>query len=159
MMTMNNTNGSGRTGRIKFLFDEEDCVRSYEVFSLLPDLGGYAEPFDVEAQLESDGLDLQDVLLTLRECAQLQPDIEKVTLHYTGFQYSAVVLLSELSDERLSDIYDSFEQACQRYGQHRPLITVIGPEQRDCIMLSVADSIVAYSNACKSNMPATPPLG
>lgn len=118
----------------------------------------FAEPFDLQSQMEADELSLSEVAENLRRCAESHDDVEKVSLHYTGHRYSVVVVLRELREERLPEIYYSFENTCQEYGTHRPVVTVLGPQQRDSFVLSAADSYTVYSNGDTPNVPATPPL-
>lgn len=159
VVSMNNDTDRSKRGWIRFLFEQGEAVHCYEVCLKPPNLGMFAEPFDLRLQMDVDELSLSEIAERLRQCAESHDDVDKVSLHYTGRRYSVVVVLRELRDERLPEIYDSFEQMCQEYGAQRPIINVLGPKQRDCPALSAVDSYVVYSGGGTLNMPATPPLG
>ena len=159
VVSMNNNTDRSKRGWIRFLFEQGEALRCYEVCLQPPNLGMFAEPFDLHLQMDADKLSLSEVAGRLRRCAECHDDVEKVSIHYTGRRYSVVVVLRELRQERLSEIYDSFEQTCHEYGTHRPIITVLGPGHGDCFALSAVDSYMAYSNGETPNVPATPLLG
>lgn len=154
-----NTDRSKKRGWIKFIFENDETVRCYEVRLKPPNLGVFAEPFDLRLQMDADNLSLSEIAGRLRRCAECHDDVEKVSIHYTGRRYSVVVVLRELCEKRLSEIYESFEQTCQEYGVHRPITTVLGPQQRDCFAISAVDSYSVYPSGGRLNTLATPPLG
>jgi len=144
---------------LRFIFDQDGALRCYEVCPTPPNLDIFAERFDLGLQMDADGLSLSEITERLRRCAESYNDVEKVSLYYNGCRYSVVVVLRELCDETLSDIYSSFEEACRTCGAHRPTVTVLGPQQGDCFVLSAVDAYVVYSNAGTLKVPAIPPLG
>lgn len=158
VVRMNNNTDRSKRGWIRFLFEQGEAVRCYEVCLKPLNLGMFAEPFDLRLQMDADKLSLSEIAGSLRHCAESHDDVEKVSLHYTGHRYSVVVVLRELCEERLPEIYDSFEHTCQEYGTHSPVVTVLGPQQRDSFALSAVDSYLVYSNGGALNLP-TPPLG
>jgi hypothetical protein len=155
MVRMNdNINRKRSKAWTKFVFEDDETVRYYEVCPGLSNSDALIQRFDLKLQTESDGLSLSDIVERLRNCAECHDDVEKVSLHYTGYRYSVVVVLSGLREERLPEIYVSFEQACSEYGAHRPIITVLGPKQRDCFALSAIDSYTVYLNRETLDIPA-----
>lgn len=154
---MNGASAHGQTGRVRFFFEEEDRLWCYEAGLNPPQSGICAKLSDIESQMERDNLSMEEIADTLGRCARLHPDIEKVSIHHAGNQYSVVVILRGLSESGVADAYDRFEQACAVYGPHRPIVTVLGPQQRDCPVLSNGNSRVVYVSE-GGDMPATPPL-
>ncbi len=144
---------------MRFLFEQDDVLVCYETSVEAPWLHTPPQSFDVRSHMDADGISLSEIAEKLRACANHHTEVETVSLRCTGRRYSVIVLLRELSEERLAGIYDDFEQVCRAYASHRPMTTVLGPEQRDCFALSAADSYRVYSNADTLNTPATPPLG
>lgn len=159
MVSMNDNTDLSERGLIRFLFEDGETVRCYELCLKPPNLGMFAQRFDLRLQMDTDGLSLSEIADRLRPCAESHRDVEKVTIHYTGRRYSVVVLLRELHDERLPEIYDTFEETCREYGPQAPVVTVLGPQQRDCFALSAVDSYMVYSNKDTLDVPARPPLG
>lgn len=158
MENMNDTSGRAKNDCIRLMFEQGERVRCYEVCMKPPNLGIFTQRFNLRSQMDADNLSLSDITERLRCCAESNGDVEKVTMHYTGRGYTVVVLLRELNDEILSEVYDSFELACQEYVNDRPIINVIGPRQRDCFALSAADSYMIYSNGDTSDVPDKPTL-
>jgi len=157
MMMVNDKIVHGKKGCIKFIFEHGENVHCYEVYLNPPNLCMFMPRFDLRLQMDSDGFSLSEVADKLRKCAESHCDVEKVSIHYTGHRYSVVVVLRELREERLPEIYNSFELTCQEYGAQRPIVTVLGPQHIDCIALSAVDSYMVYSNGDTLNTPATPP--
>lgn len=159
MVRVNDIGKRTKSNCMRFLFEQGETLVCYDVGPETPALGIVPQPFDVHSQMDADGISLSEIAEDLRRCAEGHAEVENVSLHYTGCRYSVVVVLHEISEETVSEIYGSFEQACQTCGPHRPTITVLGPKQRDCFVLSAADSYRIYSNGDRLKTPAGPPLG
>ena len=77
----NDNTGPSISRWMRFLFEKDEGLRCYEVCLSLPNLGKFAEPFDLRVHVDADKLSFSEVVSGLRRCAESHDDVEKVSLH------------------------------------------------------------------------------
>lgn len=152
-------NSFSKSKPLRFYFEHNGSTIFYETHFSLPSIISSNKCIDLRVQMEKDGLSLDDITKKLQRCAQSQSVVEKVVINYTGQKYSLVVLLRSLSDTPISEIHRCFNKSCQGSGEHRPIINVLGPNQKDCLALSYKDSYLAYAKPDRFRIPPRPLSG
>jgi hypothetical protein len=158
MLNINKRNDSCRKGHLTFLFDHNTTLHRYDVNMTLPSMSEHSLSIEGCIHINVDEPWLANIVKELQTYAESNYNVEQISLNYTGWQYTVIVLLRELSEQGLSDAYYNFWEICQKYEDPRPLVTVLGPQQKDSFILLPPSSYIVYSNAGRSHTPITSAL-
>ena len=132
----------GRSTPVTISFEERGQKWSYEISLSAPVTQLVSKSIDLPKQMERDGLSLQEITKGLRAWLQRNGDIRRVAVCYAGRQYSLAILLTELSEQRVADIYLKSQELCKGFEPFRPIVYVLGPNQQESPLLSASDCLV-----------------
>ena len=147
----------GQWGR--FRFEDEDGIRVYETQSAIPYLTFPTAVCDHQSQMAEEGIVFKEAIDILQQSIDSHPEIDRVALRHRDSRYSIIILLRELTEEGLFEAHNCFRDSFRHCGSRRPLVTVLGPRQKDSYVFYAADSHIIYGNPNEFNVPAMPPLG
>lgn len=158
MTNMKKNNLFSKSKPTRFYFDHYGEVCRYETHLSAP-LLILCDQLDLREKMREDGLSLDAVTKKLQQCALSQPAVERITISYTGYGYSLVILLGNSPKTQISEIYNYFETSCREYGEHRPIVNVLNSIPKDWMALPAIDSHLVYENSDKSSIPLRPLSG
>lgn len=120
-----------RRPSFRFVFDQEDRTVYHDIYFSGPRTGLVPAAPPVQEQMRQDGLDLNTIADDLEAWGREQPDVNSIEVDYSGRWYSISVLLDELSEERVTDIYLAAPRLARLFGDYKPVLHVFGPKQKD----------------------------
>lgn len=85
--------------------------------------------------MANDGIAAHQISAFLHEWLQEQLIVETVAIDFIGSHYTIAILATSLSRQIMMDLQMSIDQIRSCFRMPGPVITVLGPNQRDSLLL------------------------
>lgn len=95
---------------------------------------------DTPKKMKSDGLSLEQITSDLKKFIRLKADfVDLITITYTKDRYGVNVLLAELSEPGVRDVYNEIYKYCRGFKDNSFIVNVLGPQQKDSLLFTSLD--------------------